>query len=101
MWHIPRSGLGASSQQDSMLRVATAQIAVTRDIDENAKTIERAIGQAIAEKADILLTPEGSLSGYTPRFDQQQVEASLQQNCQESQFRRTGLGARHLLRRTG
>lgn len=59
------------------VRVATVQIAVTRDIDENAKTIERAMDRAIAEKADILLTPEGSLSGYTPKFDQQRVEAHL------------------------
>ncbi len=57
--------------------MAIAQIAVTQDIDQNTKTIERAIEKAMAQQADILLTPEGSLSGYTPRFDQQQVEASL------------------------
>ncbi|MBC8874435.1 MAG: carbon-nitrogen hydrolase family protein [Planctomycetes bacterium] len=59
------------------LRVATAQISVTRDIALNVKTINGAIDQAIKEKADILLTPEGSLSGYTPQFDQAQVEAAL------------------------
>jgi predicted amidohydrolase len=59
------------------LRVAVAQIPVTRDIEANAKTISRAIDRAITEKAEILLTPEGSLSGYTPRFDQAQVEAHL------------------------
>ena len=59
------------------LRVATAQISVTRDIALNVKTINRAIDVAIAEKADILLTPEGSLSGYTPQFDQSQVEGAL------------------------
>ena len=48
------------------IRVAAAQIPVTRDIAENVKTITRSIDWAIAENADILLTPEGSLSGlYT------------------------------------
>ncbi len=59
------------------LRVATAQIPVTRDISANAATIHRAMDVAIREKADILLTPEGSLSGYTPEFDQQQVDKHL------------------------
>jgi predicted amidohydrolase len=61
------------------LRVATAQIAVTTDIDKNVETIGRAIDRALAEKADVLLTPEGSLSGYTPKFDQQKVEQALRQ----------------------
>lgn len=59
------------------LRVATAQICVTRDIATNVKTINRAIDQAVAEKADVLLTPEGSLSGYTHQFDQSRVEEAL------------------------
>ena len=72
-------GLEARSDETAatVLRVAIAQIAVTQDIDQNTKTIERAIEKAMAQQADILLTPEGSLSGYTPRFDQQQVEARL------------------------
>ncbi len=69
---------GASSVKEAhRLRVATAQISVTRDIATNVKNINRAIGQAAAEKADVLLTPEGSLSGYTHQFDQSQVEAAL------------------------
>ena len=69
-----------AGQNDSAkkLRVATAQVCVTRDIDENVQTIGRAIDRAIAEKADVLLTPEGSLSGYTPKFDQARVEAALE-----------------------
>ena len=42
------------------LRVAGAQIAVTRDVGRNVETLRRAIDYAVAEKADILLTPEGS-----------------------------------------
>jgi deaminated glutathione amidase len=60
------------------LRVAGAQIAVTQDIVANVQTIERAIAFAVAEKADVLLTPEGSLSGYTPFFDRQVVIEALQ-----------------------
>ncbi|HTL16464.1 MAG TPA: carbon-nitrogen hydrolase family protein [Patescibacteria group bacterium] len=51
------------------LRVAAIQMEVSGDIERNAATIRRAIQQAAAVGADILLTPEGSLSGYTPNFD--------------------------------
>ncbi|MDQ1318223.1 MAG: Carbon-nitrogen hydrolase family protein [Candidatus Poribacteria bacterium] len=57
------------------IRVSGAQIPVIEDIDSNVKTIERAIDYAISEKADILLTPEGSLSGYTHEFD---VKATIE-----------------------
>jgi predicted amidohydrolase len=59
------------------LRVAVAQIPVVADIGANIETIGSAIDRAVAEKAEILLTPEGSLSGYTHRFDQVRVEAGL------------------------
>lgn len=59
------------------LRVASAQIPVTRSITENSATIHRALAVAIEEGADILLTPEGSLSGYTPTFDQAKVDKEL------------------------
>lgn len=66
---------GSESKQ---IRVATAQIPVLRDIDANVAAIYRAIDVAVAEKADILLTPEGSLSGYTPKFDQARVVKELE-----------------------
>ena len=47
------------------IRVSGAQISVTQDIESNIKAIDRAIDYAISQKAEILLTPEGSLSGYT------------------------------------
>jgi predicted amidohydrolase len=67
-----------SRPQGKCLRVAAAQIPVTRDIASNVKQINLAIQQAVDEKANILLTPEGSLSGYRPQFDQQAVEAALE-----------------------
>jgi predicted amidohydrolase len=59
------------------IQVAGAQIAVTRDVARNLQAIRRAIAFAKHERADILLTPEGSLSGYTPSFDRQAVEEAL------------------------
>ena len=52
--------LAASADEAATsLRVATAQIPVTRDIDANVAAIERAMDKAIEQQADILLTPEG------------------------------------------
>jgi len=78
-------GLGNSAQAQThastgpvkRLRVAVAQISVVADIYANIETITRAIDRASKEKAEILLTPEGSLSGYTHKFDQAKVEAGL------------------------
>ena len=70
-------GQEANKKEGQQLRVAVAQISVTREIDANLETIGRAIDKAIEQKADILLTPEGSLSGYTPKFDQAKVDAAL------------------------
>ena len=67
----------AKEDETVSLRVATAQIPVTNSIAENAATIHRALDVAIKEEADILLTPEGSLSGYTPKFDQAEVDKQL------------------------
>ena len=61
------------------LRVAGAQIEVTPDVEANVGRILRAIDFAQAESADILLTPEGSLSGYTPLFDSDRVCEALRE----------------------
>jgi predicted amidohydrolase len=59
------------------LRVAGAQIPVVRDISKNVAAISRAIDYAAREKADVLITPEGSLSGYTHEFDPAATRAAL------------------------
>jgi predicted amidohydrolase len=51
------------------LRVAGAQLPVTQDVQKNFAAVTRAIEFAAREKADVLVTPEGSLSGYTAQFD--------------------------------
>ncbi|MDG2380047.1 MAG: carbon-nitrogen hydrolase family protein [Pirellulaceae bacterium] len=68
---------GETNKSSSTLRVATAQLPVTKDIAANSAAIHRALQVAIENKADILLTPEGSLSGYTPKFDQAEVDQQL------------------------
>jgi len=61
------------------IRVAGAQIPVSRDIPRNLEAIYRAIDFAVAEAADVLLTPEGSLSGYTHETHPQETAAALVQ----------------------
>ncbi len=57
--------------------VAGAQLAVTRDIAANVESLKRAIAYAARVGADVLLTPEGALSGYTPEFDRVDVCRAL------------------------
>jgi predicted amidohydrolase len=73
------------------IRVCGAQIPVTPDIDSNVKAIERAMDRAVAEGADILLTPEGSLSGYTHTFDAAAARTALEYVTGKAQAARLGL----------
>jgi len=57
--------------------VAGAQMPVRRDIGANKQTILRAIDFAAAHQADVLLTPEGSLSGYRPDFNVAKMRRAL------------------------
>lgn len=66
------------AQPPRRLRVAGAQIPVTRNVSKNLEALERSVRYAAAEKADILLTPEGSLSGYFPEFDAGRTAAVLE-----------------------
>lgn len=59
------------------LRIALAQMPVELCISENALQIHRAIDLAQSEAADILLTPEGSLSGYTREFGRAELRRAL------------------------
>lgn len=61
------------------IRIAGGQIPVTQNIPDNLAVIHRAMDFAISEGADVLLTPEGSLSGYRPDFDRAAVTAALEE----------------------
>lgn len=54
-------------------------MAVGRDIRRNAAKICAAIRQAARAGAEILLTPEGALSGYRPDFDVRRQQEALDQ----------------------
>lgn len=73
------------------LRIAGAQIPVTRDIQANTQAILRALEFAIREKADVLLTPEGSLSGYTSRFDPAATDRAMEVVVQRAREAKIGL----------
>lgn len=72
------------------LTVALAQIPVTSSIEANQQVILEAIRFASQTHADILLTPEGSLSGYTHQFDAPMLETALRQI--ESAAAQAGVG---------
>jgi predicted amidohydrolase len=61
------------------LTVSGIQMPVTPNIQQNLNTLCLAIEKAHESGAHILLTPEGSLSGYTPQFDPSEVDAALAQ----------------------
>lgn len=53
--------------------------------------IFEALDYAITQKADILLTPEGSLSGYFDKFDQKKVEQNLKEILNRAKSTKLGL----------
>jgi predicted amidohydrolase len=73
------------------LRAAGYQMAVGMDIRQNADKICAAIQRAARAGAEILLTPEGSLSGYTPRFDEAELARELERVTAQARAERLGL----------
>ena len=61
----------------NQLKVSAVQMNVTPCVSDNLAAINTAIRRAAEEGADILLTPEGSLSGYYSRFDRVEVREAL------------------------
>ncbi len=60
------------------IRVAGLQMPVSDEICRNVDRICDAIRRAARARADILLTPEGSLSGYRPDFDPRKAADALE-----------------------
>jgi predicted amidohydrolase len=73
------------------LRVSGAQIPVSYDIQKNVAILCRYIEWAASENADILLTPEGSLSGYTHEFDMEILQKGLQEVTSLARQQKVGL----------
>jgi len=72
-------------------RVAGYQMAVKANVGDNARKICAAADWAASNDAEMLLTPEGSLSGYTPEFDATQVEEALGRVTEHARARGVGL----------
>ncbi len=60
------------------LRVSGLQMLVGSDVGENERRIMAGIERAAGDCVDILLTPEGSLSGYRADFDREEVAAAVE-----------------------
>ncbi len=74
------------------IKIALAQLPVDDgSIEKNYKNIDMALDYAAGEKADILLTPEGSLSGYHNRFSQTELEKYLALICEKAAANKLGL----------
>ncbi|MBZ5595108.1 MAG: carbon-nitrogen hydrolase family protein [Acidobacteriia bacterium] len=70
--------LALAADAPRRLRVAGAQLPVTENVSTNLAALERAVQYAVAQKADVLLTPEGSLSGYFTEFDAARTAGALE-----------------------
>ncbi len=74
------------------IKISIAQMAVCNtDVAENLRQVEIAVDRAIDQGADILLTPEGMVSGYHTDFDQSQVADAIIKITRRAKAGRLGL----------
>ena len=69
--------ISISASGQGNLRIAGLQMDVSNDIEENELTIIRNLNSLKNQNIDFLITPEGSLSGYTSQFDGDKLKNSL------------------------
>ena len=85
------SGLGHKEDLKTGLKVALAQVPVTNSIKQNLQELKMAVEYAADEKANILLTPEGSLSGYNASFDAKEAKEALDELTAKARLSKLGL----------
>lgn len=73
------------------IKVAGVKALVSNDIKLNIVALKNAIDYAQQEEADILLTPEGSLSGYSSDFNQIELNKALEELVNYSSSANVGL----------
>jgi predicted amidohydrolase len=73
------------------LRVCGYQMPVSKNIGENTRMILGAIDRAADVGAEVLLTPEGSLSGYTHEFSHEASVEALARVTECGRIRGVGL----------
>jgi predicted amidohydrolase len=76
---------------DSSIILAGLQMTATIDIKTNKMIIMDGIRKAAVQGANFLVTPEGSLSGYTSLFNQAEVANSLEEIKSEAVKLKVGL----------
>ncbi|HUX96230.1 MAG TPA: carbon-nitrogen hydrolase family protein [Bacteroidales bacterium] len=82
---------GQSSNAKDPILIAGLQMTVTADIEKNRTQIIEGISKASRDGAVFLVTPEGSLSGYTNMFDQEEVERALKEVLDAAARNKLGL----------
>lgn len=83
--------ISISALAQGSLRIAGLQMDVSYDIEENEKTIIKYLNSLKDEHIDFLITPEGSLSGYTSQFDGDLLSESLARVLQAARELKIGL----------
>lgn len=73
------------------LRISGLQMLTDKNVSENEKRIIDGIRKASEDRADFLLTPEGSLSGYWSGFDTQELNEALMRVTFEAKRLSVGL----------
>ena len=68
---------GMAQTSLSVIRFAGLQMNTEQDIRSNKERIIKGLEEAARNHADFLVTPEGSLSGYTDQFNQGEVQTAL------------------------
>ena len=92
LFPLTAGGLSAQTgEKDKDLVLAGFQMTVTNNIKENQDKIIGAIGKAAKDGADFLVTPEGSLSGYTSNFNQKELTPALAKVTEYAKEMKTGL----------
>lgn len=69
--------ISITAMAQGTLRIAGLQMDVSNNIKENEATIIRYLNNLKDQNVDFLITPEGSLSGYTSQFNGSELRESL------------------------
>ena len=78
-------------ESSTPIELAGLQMTVSADIKGNRQQILEGIRKAAQEGAIFLVTPEGSLSGYTSNFNQEELDIALEQIRTEAAKMKVGL----------
>ena len=87
---IHEPGRAQVLNESARIKIAGYQMIVSNDINSNKQKILAGMKHAAGEGADFLVTPEGSISGYTNNFDQEQLQKALSEI--ESAIKELNLG---------